>query len=164
VQWVRAIPRAFDQWAASSLSVHPAYAAITRALVGQFRAVGVELRVLELDANATYQRLRAGDFDVSIASSVVSDSDGSLSQYLASDGAFNWGALREPAMDDAVQALQRDGPATFSALYDRIDVDAPFVMLFQDAHLLLMARHLRGVEPQRGGLRFADWWLTPDSR
>ena len=64
--------------------------------------------MLELDANATYQRLRAGDFDVSIASSVVSDSDGSLSQYLASDGAFNWGALREPAMDDAVQALQRD--------------------------------------------------------
>ena len=106
---MHAIPRAFDQWAASSLSVHPAYAAITRALVGQFRAVGVELRVLELDANATYQRLRAGDFDVSIASSVVSDSDGSLSQYLASDGAFNWGALREPAMDDAVQALQRDG-------------------------------------------------------
>ena len=131
-----------------------------RLLQEQFRAIGADVQVDEVENQVFLQQATAGKFDAAIATFVTDPTptaDLARTWTRAGFGRSNWGRYSNPAVDQALAraAAATGGPAaTLAAWQDAIrllDADAPGIWLFAPTSVAAVHR------------RFADVTIRPDS-
>jgi len=133
-----------------------------RLLQEQFRAIGADVQVDEVENQVFQQQAGAGKFDAAMATFVTDPTptaDLARTWTKAGFGSANWGRYSNPAVDQALvrAAAATGGPAaTLAAWQDAIrllDADAPGIWLFAPTSVAAVHRRVADVT-----IRPDSWW------
>ena len=137
------------------------------------RAVGVEVRVRQLEFTTMVAELRAGDFDA-VVSAFGMDTSLDLT-YAFHSGSFgdglNFGGYSNPEVDRLIEAARASADIAeqgrlLHEIQGILHHDQPLTFLWEPQRLYGVSRSLRGVEPNPLSSLFhlEEWWLAPSGR
>lgn len=151
--------------------------AIAVAIQSDLRAVGFDLRLVQLPQTQLTARRNAGDYQL-LAGGIwhTNTPDGLFIAYHGRqlDAGFtgqNFSRLRDPELDDLLSRARHATdlstlPALYSAAQRRLTEIVPAVPLFENHTLVALHRRVRGVffDTSHNTPWFLAAWLDPDSR
>jgi peptide/nickel transport system substrate-binding protein len=129
-----------------------------RLLQEQFRRIGVEAEITELEPNAFAQRLQGGNFDAALVSRGADPSpSSSLALVWLAGGAADFGHYDSPAFADAytraVSGGPRGGPGgpaatlrAWRAVFQQLIDDAPAIWLYSQQSVAVVHRRVTDVQ------------------
>lgn len=160
-----------------SAGANPTAAATAATIAADWRAVGLEVEVVELDPAAYSARLRSGDFDAAIVDVALGE-EPDLYPLLASSqtvgGGPNVSGLQDPQLDRLLTAARAPGDeatrrAAFEALQDYLAANLFLLPLYWRQEAVVLADRVEGpaVRPL-GDLSDRFWdvltWRLADDR
>ncbi|MFC0410034.1 ABC transporter substrate-binding protein [Roseomonas elaeocarpi] len=132
---------------------------------------GVKATITEVDQAMLVTRCRQQlEFDLCFEGgvTVANGAEPLISNLLSSDGSFNWGQYRNPAMDAALaRANATPDPAAAKAAYAEVQAifarDLPLYIFGEETRFLLLRNNTGGIVPSNGGILQKQFlYLCPD--